>query len=279
MKEFFWVLNYNCNYNCPICLDLKKIKLNPEFSRLDCDILASKLSKLGQNWSVTLSGGEPFIHPQIDELLDELYKKKISVKIQTNLSLIFSLQKFPYTNIYEIEASVHAQMKTEKQISEFIERVLLLREIGYYVKPTYILLPNNKEITLKHIKEFKENNIELWVRPFKDTRGKYNGGIYPRDYSDEDKEILQIDGINIDYFKSKSWEFYTGERCSSGRNLIFTKPNGDMYNCNKKLYLLGNLFNDDEIRPLKNDVICTSKNPCICGFGYKFSKEKKCQTD
>jgi MoaA/NifB/PqqE/SkfB family radical SAM enzyme len=91
-----WELTDSCNYKCPHCYLPKKQKY------VDIEYALNFITELKNSsvFSVTLSGGEPLLHPHFSEIYVELKKAGILVDIITNASLIDDsiidlFQKYP----------------------------------------------------------------------------------------------------------------------------------------------------------------------------------------
>lgn len=78
--EINWDLTKMCNYRCSYCFNYGKGKTPPPnvpFSTLDqLKTAVDNIASLNRPWyDVTLSGGEPTVHPHIFDLIGMLYKK------------------------------------------------------------------------------------------------------------------------------------------------------------------------------------------------------------
>lgn len=83
-KDAYLQVNFACNAKCVMC-DIWK---NPYMGKKDTLIsIINKLSDLNFEW-ITLWGGEPLLHPDIDELIIYAKNKNLKVQIITNGSLL-----------------------------------------------------------------------------------------------------------------------------------------------------------------------------------------------
>jgi len=74
-----WILTYSCNYRCSYCFHYGEGKNPPKqlpFSTLEqLKVAVNNILSLNRPWyEVTLSGGEPTIHPHIFDLISMLHK-------------------------------------------------------------------------------------------------------------------------------------------------------------------------------------------------------------
>ncbi|MCD4741732.1 MAG: SynChlorMet cassette radical SAM/SPASM protein ScmF [Desulfobacteraceae bacterium] len=93
MTSLYFYLTQGCNLKCRHCW------INPKYQTLTGNVPSISVENftecidqaipLGLQ-SVKLTGGEPFLHPYIDKLLDIVYKKKLRLVIESNGCLITS---------------------------------------------------------------------------------------------------------------------------------------------------------------------------------------------
>ena len=73
-----------CNLHCPYCYNdscMGKYELNVDVIKRIVDELEKR-----KKYAIAISGGEPFLHPNIDEIIDYCIKKKVRPNIITNLT-------------------------------------------------------------------------------------------------------------------------------------------------------------------------------------------------
>ena len=108
--SFSWDIHYKCNYNCPYCwwygrwVELKRDTVYPPLNHL-LEIWADIYKRHGAI-HIEMLGGEPFIYPNFNELIEELAKMH-TINITTNLS----------TNIERITVSyTHLTLPTNREV-------------------------------------------------------------------------------------------------------------------------------------------------------------------
>lgn len=79
-----WNVNTACNYRCSYCTQRFK-EDRGRWSRDTPRFLAS-FARLPGRWEIKLSGGEPFVHPTLEELVTGLSAQGKRVGVVTNLS-------------------------------------------------------------------------------------------------------------------------------------------------------------------------------------------------
>lgn len=82
---------YGCNLNCSYC-DTRYACEGEDYKNLEVQDIINEVRKLGLT-RITLTGGEPLLHANIELLIEELVKADCEVNIETNGSI--HLQKLP----------------------------------------------------------------------------------------------------------------------------------------------------------------------------------------
>jgi len=97
-------ITYNCNYECIHCsYGCGKSKNNNKFLSLD------EIKNYCFSDYVTITGGEPLMHPQFKEIIDFLYKNNKKIILQTNASLFDEkLLNFVKERIFQYTISLNA---------------------------------------------------------------------------------------------------------------------------------------------------------------------------
>lgn len=87
-----WQMFHTCNFNCSYCYSsyekIKKVK-----NYLPTEIIATTLKKLGNQWILGMTGGEPLLHPNFVELCEAITKTH-KIRFDTNLSLFQKVKDF-----------------------------------------------------------------------------------------------------------------------------------------------------------------------------------------
>lgn len=140
-RELRLVVTENCNYNCTFChkegmKKYEKPKLTPE----DYAFLF-KTCKDKYNWDeVTLTGGEPFVRIDVDNIVNELKKQGAKITIVTNGELI-NKHVEALSNIDRINLSIHTLNKDKydkivqkkDKLNEVLKNIAAIRTIYPYL--------------------------------------------------------------------------------------------------------------------------------------------------
>lgn len=255
-----WSLTQACNFKCDYC-HVSDVVAN---EKANVDYLLQLLNSTGKTWTITLSGGEPMIHPKFIEICEKLTKDHF-ISINTNLSRPNVLEKFVKLidpkRVKMIDVSLHIQerQKRDKEYSTIQKNLKSLKENGF----TYILntvfhptLSENKEDYEKEYQNFEDEIV------FKRFKGLFNNKYYPLSYTPAEKKQI---ARHFDYSSNRLDYDYLSVKCWAGVNLIKIKANGDVQRCPGDNTSLGNLgnINEENVQLLKKATACNvSSCPC-----------------
>ena len=106
-RNVIWDVTYACNLNCPHCLTSSGTAHRDELSTEQALYIIDKLAE-AKILSISLSGGEPFMRPDILDLLSHISETNMRVDIATNgvlldQGIIQSLRDLP---VFQIQISI-----------------------------------------------------------------------------------------------------------------------------------------------------------------------------
>ncbi len=87
LKTLFWNVTYACNFGCPTCFTDAGRRGDDELSAAEALDVADKIGRSGVR-DVLISGGEPFLRPDLIEILARMARHNIAVRIATNGTLL-----------------------------------------------------------------------------------------------------------------------------------------------------------------------------------------------
>jgi MoaA/NifB/PqqE/SkfB family radical SAM enzyme len=126
-----WNINTTCNYRCSYCtqrfLDDRKRWLR------DGPAFLKGFARLGGRWEVKISGGEPFLHPNLLEIVGGLRELGHGVSVVTNFSAsrerLRAFLDAAGDSLRVFSASLHLEyVKTPVEIDAFIRNAVWLQE-------------------------------------------------------------------------------------------------------------------------------------------------------
>lgn len=233
-KKIYIEITNKCNLNCDFCLKTDREKRS--MSKEEFKLVLNKIRPYSKYLYFHVLG-EPLMHPNINELIDEA-SKDFNVNITTNGYLI---NKINTENIRQINISLHSFNEIYgKSIDDYLNDILSF--INKYKENTYI-------------------NLRLWVKTkyyskiVNFFKNKFNKKIIEENnildnnvYLNFDKEFVWPENSNQIYKNSIS--------CRALKDHIAILSNGHITACcldGSGKINLGNIFNDD-----LSDVISSS---------------------
>lgn len=165
-----WEVTMKCNYNCAYCTTLDKtIKNAPKEKLLD---FQKSLNVLYPDIEIFVFGGEPFLHPDIKEIIKNFKNLNQQFVIQTNASTqSVNIMKDINTDI-NINISIHPE---DTSIDQVLEALFIISN-NKFINIKNIDIMYVGKLSLKYYTEIKKLNIKtsLNVLPVSDfTEGKY----------------------------------------------------------------------------------------------------------
>lgn len=290
----------NCNLKCKHCYQGSHMDEQLMMNLNEVRSIASKLGELG-TLSVVLTGGEPFLHPNLVEIVETFNNWNIRVVIFTNGQVIQNetIRKLSNMNVL-VRISLEGH---NEEINDFI------RGVGTFKKAiefSNICRENNLSIgysfTINSINEkYFSDMLQLAEDSFADEiemseilNVNQNLNISSLMLSEKQSKNFRINtlkGFSISKAFRKGMGLYRYKKgteyiCSAGTKNIFIDINGDVYPCNlfanHNEYFAGNVFSEDlleiwrkskvfiELRNLKKEDIeecanCPASENCKGG--------------
>lgn len=265
--RFTWNIHYSCNFRCPYCFfEGKWEEYGKRNIYLSVEEWLQRWYKVYQRYGrcfILITGGEPFTYPGFLELIKRLSGIHYPINISSNGS--GDIARF-IREINPRKVSLSLSLQPEfNNVDDIAGKVKMLRRhkfdgcINFVAYPPYI-----KDIGAYRAK-FAQINEELKVIPF---WGSYNGVEYPHGYTEEEKEVIGIDG---------NWEARVrkkGSLCRAGQKVALIFPDAKVARCGQigEKAVLGN-FLDPEFRLLEKPLPCEAEN-CPCDEDVPWPDEK-----
>ena len=265
-----WILTERCNLNCYYCLQ------NADTRKAECGpVDYSFIEDTDRTLLFHLTGGEPFLVPNLNDLCNSIEHKGHYISMNTNLTLPVNkfIEQVNPNRFLFINASVHYPYR-KLHMAPFMRHYRQLRETGFFVYSTVVMIPDDFEEIAGFIRDYQSQGLILLPKLM---RGIEQGRRYPEAYSNEQKatmkklvsssiEIMSLNerekfriacehNVSIDNW----WEIDTrtlgGTRCFDGLRYIRITETGDIVYCDGKV--IGNI---------KTTGFATLTQPCICQY-------------
>jgi hypothetical protein len=227
-----WNINTACNYRCSYCTQRFK-EDRGRWSR-DTPHFLEAFARLEGRWEIKLSGGEPFVHPTLTEIVGGLADLGHRVSVVTNFSAkraaLSAFVAAARGRVGVFSASLHLEYLEDPD--EFIQRLLWLEgELRASADPE--LPPPEVCVTSVATRDFLPRLAEVGQRfaaaglRFKVQPEKQNRDVV--DYSsDEEELILALGGHNL---TGQIAHEFLGQPCWSGSRYFILDDEGQAYRC------------------------------------------------
>ncbi|WP_419850046.1 adenosyl-hopene transferase HpnH [Candidatus Poriferisocius sp.] len=158
---------FACNLECPGC---GKIQYPTEVlrKRVSVDEAVAAMEECGAPM-VSIAGGEPLLHPQIDEMVDELIKRKKFVYLCTNAVLLRrKIDKFtpsPYfsfvVHVDGLQERHDLAVAREGVFDEVVEAVNEAKEKGFRVTTNSTFFSTDSPDDVRSVLDFLNDDLEV----------------------------------------------------------------------------------------------------------------------
>jgi MoaA/NifB/PqqE/SkfB family radical SAM enzyme len=227
-----WNINTACNYRCSYCTQRFKDDRG-RWSR-DTPRFLDAFARLPGRWEIKLSGGEPFVHPTLDEIVSGLARLGHRVSVVTNFSApLEKLLRFVAAargRAGVFSCSLHLEYVDD--LDAFLDKAIAVAAAlagaadpalpppGLCVTSvaTRAALPRLPEIA----RRFAERGVVFKVQPEKQDREVI---AYA---ADEEDVILRLGGHNL---TGRVVHEYAGRPCWSGSRYFILDDEGVAYRC------------------------------------------------
>jgi len=276
-NRILWMINTSCNLNCEYCFEkntLQKGITNDVF--FSVKQICEAFNNTNRKWLILISGGEPFLYPNIYDILTGLTINN-HIQITTNL-MVCDVEKLidavHPSKLLMISASYHVMTKrNQKEKNNFINKCIRLKNAGFNVLVNYVSYPPLLERIDMDYLELIDSGIENFsVLTF---RGKYNGQLFPESYSS--KQFSLIEKYAFDSAEMKFARGHTNFHsylCEAGHSYFSMDKYGNIKRCGTINKPYGNLFmgtfySDRKLMP------CTVNECLDCYLGLVAVKRQK----
>lgn len=230
-----------CNLSCLHCINDSGECFPDEVTTEEICSLIDTVSALGVH-SLTLSGGEPLVHPDLFDIVQHARKAPMTVTIFTNGTLVTEsfIKEFKKLGVTKFNVSIDSVSANacdqfrgqEGALGKTLHAVTLMKKAGFSVKPYVSVSQMNKNDMIPLIQYFKEQNFTN----FQMTPVRYSGRgvdtitITPEEYYNVLAELFAYckkefpEGI-VNFCRKN------GEKCIIASNKIAFKADGTILPC------------------------------------------------
>lgn len=303
-----WNMGKRCNFDCSYCgADLHDNK-SPHIPLEKFEYTIKTLSEFYNDRKVriSLTGGEPFVHPDILEILKLFPKYNINeVSTITNGSLPAWKYKEAFNYINNLIFSWHFEHVKTSHMQQVLTAIKDIPDKHIHVHLMY--LPGKLQETKEVVKWLQDNGIQYVMRRIRPLTNKLTGQFNPPGesgmlfengvqwggaegyYSEEELEYLDSftkagtnnnncelwtkdenweDNVNT--LTKNKWNTFKGWQCMAGLETLMIDNDGSVYRATcKQGGVLGNIETGFE---LQEDPIICAKQWCNCAADLNTTK-------
>lgn len=278
-----WNLGKRCNYDCSYCPASIHDNHSPHTNINMLKRAVDQLCELDKPLRISLTGGEPCVHPDIEDFLACLKQKSVYwVNLTTNGTRAGSWYLSNENYFNHLVFSLHFEhdwqrvVKTINQYYDSTERDFFVNVMAHHAYMTDVR---------KVVKEFQDKGIKFAVRRIRWTEGdhaifddmRYDGNdlewlmtqdatAKPNCRVDDDKVIHANDIIKLHLNKFKDWT------CNAGLESLMINWDGDVHRATCRVGgSLGNIY--QETLAVPNDPIICTRDWCTCAADIPLTKQ------
>ena len=197
-----WFIGKRCNYSCSYCSPYLHDNYSPHIKLADAvgfiDSLAAHSEEQNKEVKITITGGEPFIHPDFLKILKHIKTKRnvVMLCVVSNGSLPFELYKQSAEYVTNLTISFHLE-QPDKTISSTIEKILKLNQVKNLFLNVNLMAAPGKFGQVKNIEQiFLENSVKYITRKIDPPVSNPVPATTKKTYAEKGEDI-------DDYFKHK----------------------------------------------------------------------------
>lgn len=279
-----WNLGKRCNYDCSYCPTAIHDNFSPHTDINVLEATIDRLCELDKPLRISLTGGEPCVHPDIEDLFDYMKRKNIFwINLTTNgtRSASWYLQNEMFFN--HIVFSLHFEHDWQRVmhiINQFYDSTE--REFFVNVMAHHDYMDEVRTATAQLI----QKGIKFAVRRVRWTEGDHNVFDDLR-YNGQDLEwLLSMDAtakpncrvdderiIHANDIIKKHQNQFKGWTCNAGIESLMINWDGEVHRATCRVGgSLGNIYNGTFSVP--SDSITCTRDWCTCAADIPLTKIK-----
>jgi MoaA/NifB/PqqE/SkfB family radical SAM enzyme len=279
-----WNLGKRCNYDCSYCPSSIHDSYSPHTPIDVLERTVDRLCALGKPLRISLTGGEPAVHPDIEDLFDYLKRKDVYwVNLTTNGTR--SAQWYLHNEMFynHLVFSLHFEhdwkrvLHTINQFYDSTERDFFVNVMAHH---------EHMDDVRTVVAQFIQKGIKFAVRRIRWTDGdhnifddlKYDGKDlqWLLDMDATAKPNCRVDDQHIlhanDIIKKHQNQF-KGWQCNAGLESLMINWDGEVHRATCRVGgSLGNIYNETFVVP--NEPITCTRDWCTCAADIPLTKVK-----
>lgn len=279
-----WNLGKRCNYDCSYCPAVIHDNYSPHTELGILKQTVDKLCTLGKPVRISLTGGEPCVHPNIEQLIQYIKSKNIRLSITTNGTrkhLWYTMQQVDqYVFSLHFEYDWRNVLNTIKTINEMANGIHILVHVMAHqdkmkeVRSAVDLLDFHAiPYAIRRVR-WTEGDHDLFDDMKYDQKDldwilEHTATVKPNCVIDDGTKLLHAnDIIKLHLNQFKGWS------CNVGLESLMINYDGDVHRATCRVGgSLGNIYNSTFNIP--TDPVTCTRNFCTCAADIPITKYDK----
>jgi MoaA/NifB/PqqE/SkfB family radical SAM enzyme len=176
-----WMIGKRCNYDCSYCTPHLHDAISPHLDlsivQKTIDTIDRQMLLTGKKTEYALTGGEPFVHPKIEQLLEIITKSKTyngRLSAISNGSLPIKIYNKCMPFLSNLTISLHLEVskdETEKIVRRLCE--LKQRWPDHFIATNIMFIPGSKDRVLDIKRQLVEHGIKTAIRRIRPNSDGY----------------------------------------------------------------------------------------------------------
>lgn len=253
--SLIWEITEFCPLNCIHCYLGEKGKKH--ISQEEIERVMELIEECGIT-HVQITGGEPLCHPHIDEIVDQLIKKKITITIATSGFVFNSNILGVVSRINEVGGTVQVSIDGTREYHDYmrgnkgafdksINTIKRLVKMNIPVSVATCLVTQPLEMIEELVACVKEIGVSMITISLTQEEGNAYKNKLPEKYTHEEVRKL-VTRLNNQYrtekFTVREYGEKTSRNCGAGYNVMRLKPSMDLTPCPMIDINIGNMINE-----------------------------------
>lgn len=244
IKQVYFHLTYHCNLACEYCYNKEKLNRTTQMSLEEWKQVIDDLKSIS-NPQIHLTGGEPTLYEDFDDIVDYIHASGLSIGLLTNGTMLHKIKEETLKKVDAITISLDSigNAKTHRKNSQkydILGNIFMVHDKGIKTTVRSVVSKDTEQEVRelkKHLSQYKINHIS---------------SIYIPNTPEEICNVPQ--NIDPDSFH-ESTNLLEVKRCGACFETLAIDPAGTVYPCQSLMkddLVLGNVKESDWLTAVKN---------------------------
>ena len=278
-----WNLGKRCNLDCTYCPAEIHDNFSPHTNIKVLKDAVDALAEIGKPVRLSFTGGEPCVHPNIEELLEHASQRLDWVTVTTNGTRKFKF--YAELPVNYIVFSLHFEdvqwAKQVDTITLFAQMNEMKNNFDFHVN---VMAHHKHMLKVKQaVDRFAGHNIKYAIRRIRWTEGdhdvfddmRYDGKdlewILKQNATAEPNVLVDGEMMHANDVIKQNLNQFKGWSCNAGIESLMINWDGEVHRATCRVGgSLGNIY-DGSFEPPEKPIICT-RNFCTCAADIPLTK-------